>query len=79
MSEEQEKFNTLLEKIDTALDGEEVMLSIGVLMNWIVVHGTNQFGNVADSYYQIDKLKHQYFEELRKALPFVKKSSPTEK
>jgi hypothetical protein len=79
MSEEQDKFDRILGKVEEALDGEEVMYSIGILMNWIVVHGTNHFGNVADSYYTVDKLKHQYFEEISKALSLAKKSSPTEK
>lgn len=75
MSHKQEDFDRVMFKIKDALEDEDTELSLGALMNVMIVKAMNELENVCEAYYAIDQLKHEYFAELSRLILKEKKQS----
>jgi hypothetical protein len=64
-----------MSKFKEAMDGEEDELCWSALINALVVKVMSNIGNIPETFYIIDKLKHNYFNELIKFLESEKGGS----
>jgi hypothetical protein len=68
MNGTQEEFDLIMSELKSVLKDKDPELSLGALMNVMIVTSMNQLGNACEAYYAVDQLKHQYFAELIKMM-----------
>ena len=63
MSEDQEKFDLLIEKIDECVQDEEPMMALSALTNVLVIRAINHCGDAYAAAYGLIRMQQAYIDE----------------